>query len=164
MNSQPISSWSNKSATEEWPKIINTTRKDDDTPLSNDMIRVEYHEVKTKTTDDEPKKQIDIKNISANDLKSIRREDPFMYYSIPGVRMSKMLLNDDNDIDPSRPETVHGKAQETVVRKSRMSFECHPDLLLKEEFCTDEHDALDEDVDMEDPLVLLLSRYFSSSN
>ena len=72
MKSLPIS-YSNKSANEEWPEIINMRK---DNPLSNDMIRVEYHEaweddeheVKTKTIDDEPKKQIDIKDISANDL------------------------------------------------------------------------------------------------
>ena len=141
MKSSPISNWSNKSANanEEWPEIINTRN---DNPLSNDMIRVEYHEA----IDDGPKKQIDIKDISANDLVSIKREDPFMYYSIPGVRISKMLMKDVDTSDlsasstikrscfssPSRLETVQGKAQETVVRKSCISFECHPDLLLDE--------------------------------
>ena len=176
MKSLPISNWSNKSANanEEWPEIINTRN---DNPLSNEMIRVEYHEVKTKTIDDETKKQIDIKEISANDLESIRREDPFMYYSIPGVRISKMLMKDGVDTSdlsalstikrscfssPSRLETVQGKAQETVVRKSCISFECHPDLLLEEEFSMNEHDDFDEDV--EDPLELLLSKYGSSSH
>ena len=65
---------------------------------------------------------------------------------------------------PSRLETVQGKAQETVVRKSCISFECHPDLLLDEEFSMNEHDAFDEDVDLEDPLELLLSKYGSSSH
>ena len=176
MKSLPIS-YSNKSANanEEWPEIINTRN---DNPLSNDMIRVEYHEVKTKTIDDGPKKQIDIKDISANDLVSIKREDPFMYYSIPGVRISKMLMKDVDTSDlsasstikrscfssPSRLETVQGKAQETVVRKSCISFECHPDLLLDDEFSMNEHDAFDEDVDLEDPLELLLSKYGSSSH
>ena len=174
MKSLPIS-YSNKSANEEWPEIINMRK---DNALSNDMIRVEYHEAKTKTIDDGPKKQIDIKDISANDLESIKREDPFMYYSIPGVRISKMLMKDGADTyklsaastmkrscfsSASRLETVQGKAQETVVRKSCISFECHPDLLLDEEFSMNEHDAFDEDVDLEDPLELLLSKYGSSS-
>ena len=47
----------------------------------------------TKTTDDKPKKTVDLKYITSLDaLKSIKKEDPFMYYSIPGARKATVLM------------------------------------------------------------------------
>ena len=40
------------------------------------------------------KKEIDIKNITAEDLENIHRQDPFLYYSIPGVRSAKVLMKE----------------------------------------------------------------------
>jgi hypothetical protein len=59
--------------------------------------------------------------------KSVRKhEDPFMYDSHQETRMNTLLLGkDENDDD----EQV---GRETVVRKTRISFELHPDLLLED--------------------------------
>jgi len=91
--------------------------------------------VPTKTTDDKPKKTVDLKYItSLDDLKSIKKQDPFMYYSIPGARKATVLMQ---DLDLSnligarqavQDETP--QASQKVSRSTRISFECHPDLLL----------------------------------
>ena len=91
----------------------------------------------TKTTDDKPKKTVDLKYITSLDaLKSIKKEDPFMYYSIPGARKATVLMQ---AIDLSnligagqvavQDETPQAASQK-VSRSTRISFECHPDLLL----------------------------------
>jgi hypothetical protein len=55
-----------------------------------------------------------------------KHEDPSLYYSHQETRMNALLLrNDENDDD----EQV---GREAVVRKTRISFELHPDLLLED--------------------------------
>ena len=45
--------------------------------------------------DNKPKKTIDLRHItSLNDLKSIKKQDSFMYYSISGVRKAAVLMQD----------------------------------------------------------------------
>ena len=36
-------------------------------------------------------------NLSSEDMKNIKAKDPFLYYSIPGVRAARMKLKDVND-------------------------------------------------------------------
>ena len=82
--------------------------------------------VPTKLMDEKPKKTVDIKNIrSLDDLNSIQKQDPFMYYSIPEVRSAKMLMR---DIDMSN---LSPRSQK-VSRSTCISFECHPDLLYED--------------------------------
>jgi len=94
--------------------------------------------VPTKLTDEKPKKQVYLKNISAEDLKSLKNEDAFMYYSIPFVRSAELLMK---DIDVSnlgasgQAAPGHGAQQSQIVsRSSRISTECHPDLLYEDLF------------------------------
>lgn len=115
-----------------WPEIISVDRIG------------ECHSVKIELMAKKTKK-VDIKDISADDLKYIQKQDPFMYYSIPGVRSVNVLMKDTDTSDleasrfrtcilcPSRLETVQDKAQpQMVTQSSRISFECHPDLLLED--------------------------------
>ena len=88
--------------------------------------------VPTKLMEKKPKRGVDLKNITGpDDLKSIQKQDPFMYYSIPGVRKATVLMQ---DIDMTNligaPEQAPQVSQ-NVSRKSRISFECHPDLLIE---------------------------------
>ena len=92
-------------------------------------------------------KQIDLKTISsANDLKSIEKQDTFLYYSIPGVRIARLLGRDIDVTDlatsrmprnghscPARLHAEQDKASNSqiVTRSSCISFECHPDILLE---------------------------------
>jgi hypothetical protein len=48
---------------------------------------------KVETIFEKPVKQI---NLDSSDVASLKTKDPFMYYSIPGVRMASML---DKEID-----------------------------------------------------------------
>ena len=91
----------------------------------------------TKTTDDKPKKTVDLKYItSLDDLKSIKKEDPFMYYSIPGARKATVLMQaiDLSNLIGAGQAVVQDEtpqaASQKVSRSTRISFECHPDLLL----------------------------------
>ena len=95
--------------------------------------------VPTKTTDNnEPKKTVDLKYItSLDDLKSIHKQDPFMYYSIPEVQRATVLMQDIDltnilggaPAQEAQDETPH--ASQKVSRSTRISFECHPDLLFE---------------------------------
>mmetsp|Transcript_43466 Transcript_43466/g.74182 ORF Transcript_43466/g.74182 Transcript_43466/m.74182 type:complete len:137 (-) Transcript_43466:282-692(-) len=77
--------------------------------------------------------QVSLKRIDADDLKSIKKDDPFLYYSIPEVRKAAMA---GRDIDMSELggilETMNDKdqTQSTVKRQTRISFECPLDVCL----------------------------------
>ena len=94
--------------------------------------------VPTKTDDNIPKKTVDLKNITSLDnLKSIHKQDPFMYYSIPEVQRATVLMQDIDltnilggaPAQEAQDETPH--ASQKVSRSTRISFECHPDLLFE---------------------------------
>ena len=55
--------------------------------------------IKVQTIKTKPKQQLSLTSITLSDLKSIKSQDPFMYYSIPGVRSAKVIFKDDMDID-----------------------------------------------------------------
>jgi hypothetical protein len=97
--------------------------------------------VPTKLMEKKPKRGVDLKNITGpDDLKSIQKQDPFMYYSIPEVRSAKVLMRDIDTYNllGGAPQGVQEQsAQELappkskrVRRTTRLSFECHPDLIL----------------------------------
>ena len=124
------------------------------------MIDAKIGEViKVPTEPRKPKKQIDLKTVSsANDLKSLQKQDPFLYYSIPGVRRASLLGRDVDTSDlvtsgmarnciscPARLEQDKAQQTQTVTRRSCISFECHPDLLLE-----DMLDDTDDDFAVED--------------
>ena len=119
--------------------------------------------VPTKLCDDKPKKTLDLKYITnLDDLKSIQKQDPFMYYSIPEVRTAKMLMRDIDvtDLGVSGQAVQDGQEEaprvsQKVSRSSRISFECHPDLLFENmwndidddlHLVEDEEDLLDMEI------------------
>ena len=88
------------------------------------------------------------KFISAQDLKSLKKQDPFLYYSIPDIREATIRLGDE-DVDMHQvalnglrryskscpASTQSSRTSETVIkieRCKRLSFECHTDLLLED--------------------------------
>ena len=172
------------------PNAIITTSSD-----NNEAEFISVQTFKVKTIPTKPKREININDInSIDDLQSIKRQDPFMYYSIPGVRSAKMLMKkDDNDIDTStlgvsslkmrtcstpcpsripsntktrRTGTVRrdstknddcwdGQQQSShkIERRTCISFECYPDLLLEDEDLFDDDD--DDDLGDFDIFALL---------
>ena len=116
-----------------------------------DQVKVKLDVVAKK-----PKKSVNLKTIrSADDLDNIQKRDIFLYYSIPAARSAKLLLEDATTIDtsnlgvsrlnrrnscPSRcPSSLHhgDESQKTVVRRTVLSTEVHPDLLLVEDMGDD---------------------------
>jgi hypothetical protein len=58
-----------------------------------------------------------------------KHEDPFLYYSHQETRMNTLLLsNNDNDWNDEQVD----QERESVVRKTRISFELHPALLFED--------------------------------
>ena len=160
MKSSPISYNNNEGRqNEEWPELINVDAKIGET-----------FKIKTNLpAETKPKKEINVKNLSTNDLKSIKKQDPFMYFSIPGVRSAKVLMREIDTSNlgasvmsrncfscPSRIQTVQSQdtttntVQQTVSRKSCISYECHPDLLFMDELDGMEEDEMEIDFDDSD--------------
>jgi len=71
--------------------------------------------------------EVDISTLSAEDLQSLKREDPFLYYSIPAVRRAALFNLEEPDVSESSLED-----STTVKRCTRVSFECHTDLLMED--------------------------------
>jgi len=72
------------------------------------------------------KKFIDTTNLNSKNLESLKQADPFLYFSIPVVRTAAIH---NREIDFS---TLHDSYPSRVERRSRISFECHTDLLMEE--------------------------------
>ena len=109
--------------------------------------------VKTTTHPPEPK-TIALKTIkTTSDLQSMKKKDPFLYYSIPGVRSSNLLSEevDMNSLGTNRIRSCgsftqrHGAYQplETVSRSRRISFESHPDLLNIQDLAINDEEGAD---------------------
>ncbi len=91
---------------------------------------------KTRFTKRKPK-NIDVTNLSADELCRLRKEDPFMYYSIPVATRLKLFAKDIDasglEMSCSRPRAGQKRAPSlTVTRRSCISFECDPLLLLED--------------------------------
>ena len=114
----------------------------------------------TRRSIEKKTEKVDLKNLSTSDLKSLKKNDPFMYYSIPSVRDASFFLEDIDiaNIDkqsirhnctpcPSGIKTIKSMSSEqSISRKSRISFECHIDLLMQGYF--DEESEEEEDDDL----------------
>ena len=97
-------------------------------------------------------KELEIRSLSEEEIKSLRKIDPFMYYSIPGVHRAATLLELVDDVDRSNKDALcccggqchyrrklHFKRQKaSVSRRTAISFEAHPSLILDDLF--DEED------------------------
>ena len=140
------------------------------------------YQVKTKLGDAKTNEQYyDITDISADELHLIKEQDPFLYYSIPtkvhqdpprdrkrGSCTSLSSSSSDSSSSSSSLSSTEDRPfmqqQPTrrVSRKSCISVECHPDLLMDDILQNNvDLDDMDMDiarVDVEDPaLAMLLS-------
>ncbi len=96
------------------------------------------------STDEAPKRVIDTRNLSEEDLEALKKQDPFLYYSIPTVRnavvrrcsaahVTTTQRNPDPEPARSRRASCPSRVESSMVeRKSCISFECHTDLLLED--------------------------------
>ncbi len=78
--------------------------------------------------------EIDIGNLSTEDLQSLKQDDPFLYDSMPVVRRAAFSLDEP---DMSRSSF---KGSTIVKRRTRVSYECPTDLLVDDllEDCEEE--------------------------
>jgi len=77
-------------------------------------------------SDEKPKKIIDTTDLNVEDMESLKKSDPFLYFSIPAVRRAA-VHNKEVDLSSLRDSQAS-----RVERRSRISFECHTDLLLED--------------------------------
>ena len=112
--------------------------------------------VRTKSDEDshdDRKKEIDTSTLSQEDLRSLQKSDPFLYYSIPSIRHSSYLFGKGDDVDTIRRSSLpimqhnhldqhtssqvlvqeQAKRRESIVRRtSRISTEAHPGLIYED--------------------------------
>ena len=70
--------------------LFSTYKRRTTANVPNGEVRI----VKTALTPKKPKKEVNLTKIDADDLASIQAQDPFLYYSIPGVRSARLLMED----------------------------------------------------------------------
>ena len=117
---------------------------------STDVIRVLV--VPTIMHKPQQKQEIDIKQMSANDLDTLRRKDPFLYHSIPQVNKatlsiktvdhSKVLKDTASTLQASSSPSDDASSSSSssscstntmiVSRKTRITTEVAPSMLLDE--------------------------------
>ena len=87
--------------------------------------------------------EIDISTLSAEDLQSLKRDDPFLYYSIPVVRRAEFSL-EEPDMSPTSLKESLKDSSITIKRRTRVSYECHTDLLMGDLWGEFEDEECDE--------------------
>ena len=101
-----------------------------DASSSSSSSSSRYETVQTATAPCAPEPiEIDIGNLSTEDLQSLKQDDPFLYYSIPAVRRAALNLEEP---DVSALSSSGESTTITVKRCTRVSFECHTDLLMED--------------------------------
>ncbi len=91
--------------------------------------------VPTKSGEDSaPKKVIDTSSLNEEDLKTLKKQDPFLYFSIPAVRTAAHLSRG-RDVNISCLKGIRSSHRESlqttkIERQSRISFECHISKIL----------------------------------
>jgi hypothetical protein len=122
-------------ANEEWSQIL--------------AVGVEASTMVRSAPEDPTPVEVDVnKALSEQDLRSLKQRDPFLYYSIPGVREATVRLK---SVDmhqlaqdglrrvcascPASIQTAAASTSETVARvqrRTRISFECPADALVED--------------------------------
>lgn len=102
-----------------------------DASSSSSSSSSRYETVQTATAPCAPEPiEIDIGNLSTEDLQSLKRDDPFLYYSIPAVRRAALNL-EEPDVS-ALLSSGESTSTITVKRCTRVSFECHTDVLMED--------------------------------
>lgn len=116
-----------------------------------DMLSLGTFTVPTKGSDEEEDpaktKFIDTEHLNEDELKTLKKEDPFSYYSIPTVRAATVRRGSIDMSSMQKGGSGGGSAAQQrrmscpyridstptkVARRTCISFECHPDIFLDE--------------------------------
>ena len=99
------------------------------TNSNSDIIRV--MQVPTIRQQQQPK-VINVKELNEDELKLLKKQDPFLYYSIPAVKKAK--LANVKPIDHTEvlrlKEAARSSGSGMISRRTRVSTECAPSMLL----------------------------------
>ena len=84
---------------------------------------------------------VDTIHLSAQDLKTLKKQDPFLYYSLPSSLRRNTATADgagrNSDMDYMSSPLIGKSSTTKVERRSCISFECHTDLVLEDELLND---------------------------
>eukprot|EP00574_Skeletonema_japonicum_P006340 CAMPEP_0201728026 /NCGR_PEP_ID=MMETSP0593-20130828/14527_1 /ASSEMBLY_ACC=CAM_ASM_000672 /TAXON_ID=267983 /ORGANISM="Skeletonema japonicum, Strain CCMP2506" /LENGTH=175 /DNA_ID=CAMNT_0048220007 /DNA_START=64 /DNA_END=591 /DNA_ORIENTATION=+ len=126
--------------------------------------------------------EVDISKYTSDDIKRLRLEDPFLYYSIPAMKRQQYESDSSPTNSPARSNTVsfssrrsscptilqsshspgndgkqqHQQRRESVKRARRVSAEPHPSVVMKrimDELNID-NESDDSDMDEEDEMLI----------
>lgn len=122
------------------------------TEWSSDESRVQI----IQTAGSPEQREVDVSNLSHEDLQALREKDAFLYYSIPSVRRVELGFSDSSRSSRVLDSSAPAAASTTVKRCTRVSFECHTDLLM-EDYLSEELDFDEEELARID---LQLSKFF----
>mmetsp|Transcript_27247 Transcript_27247/g.56832 ORF Transcript_27247/g.56832 Transcript_27247/m.56832 type:complete len:188 (+) Transcript_27247:98-661(+) len=90
--------------------------------------------------------EVDINNIKTDhDLETLKKQDPFLYYSIPAAKKAEFLnrkvevskldkcsgIRRNSNSCPARMMTESRHTRRSILRSTRISFECHDNLKLE---------------------------------
>jgi len=137
---------------EQLDKADTATTPSDATMMNGNDYLIGVFSVPTKGSkeaeESSQKKEIDTRYLNAQDLKTLKKQDPFLYYSLPSsVRRNAATADGagkNKDMDyMSSPLISKSTPTPTtkVERRSCISFECHTDLLLEDEWLNDDDAA-----------------------
>ena len=76
--------------------------------------------------------EVDVSRMLESDLLLLKKKDPFMYNSIPAIRQASLMLQDTPNLVSQDEASKEGKCPNVVSRRSRLTTECHPSLLLED--------------------------------
>lgn len=85
--------------------------------------------------------QDDNASSSEEQLHPTTKADPFLYYSNDRVRMRELRLEDEEEEEDSSDE----QSTNSCERKTRLTFELHPSLLLDDDLIDDDDELLSPD-------------------
>ena len=96
--------------------------------------------------------EIDLRGLSECDLQVLRKQDPFMYHSLPLVHKAMITLQAVDNV-----KTISTQASSIVTQKSRVSTKSHSGLLMED--LIDDEGILNDDFEVfECPVDFTLSR------
>ena len=96
------------------------------------QIQVPTKTVSPDSTNDQQRKEIDIRQLNVDDLKLLKTQDPFLYYSIPAVNKAKLTSKTVDYNQVLQDAVQYPSTNALVSRRSRVSTECHAALTFEE--------------------------------
>ncbi|KAL7554264.1 hypothetical protein ACHAWF_018142 [Thalassiosira exigua] len=104
-----------------------------------------------------PKVEFDIESVSVDDLKSLRKNATLNKpIDMSNLGSSKLYRNATCPVRLQSETNQTSQSTQKVLRKSRISFDCHPDMLLED---TIERSSESSGSDEEDPYEVMMKPF-----